>query len=106
MTRTWQTLGLGGFLLAAMLTFTPGTAPAVEQSEQGKREMHEQMKNEMRQLEDKQEQDRSDLHDKCKQDEQATETRIRGDRRAVQVKHKQAKELEDANKTTEGTTIH
>ena len=87
MTRTWQTLGLGGFVLAAMLAFTPGTAPAVEQSEQGKREMHEQMKNEMRQLEDKQERDRRALHDKCKEDMRAMEDRNHSEREALRQKY-------------------
>ena len=87
MTRTWQTLGLGGFLLAAMLTFTPGTSPAVEQSEQGKREMHDQMKNEMRQLEDKQERDRRALHDKCKEDMRAMEDRNHSEREALRQKY-------------------
>jgi len=87
MTRTWQTLGLGGFLLAAMLTFTPGTSPAVEQSEQGKREMHEQIKNEMRQLEDKQEQERRALRDKCKQDMRAMEDQQHSDREALRAKY-------------------
>ena len=87
MTRTWQTLGLGGFLLAAMLTFTPGTSPAVEQSEQGKREMHEQMKNEMRQLEDKQEQERRALRDKCKQEMRAMEDQQHNDREALRAKY-------------------
>ena len=87
MTRTWQTLGLGGFVLAAMLAFTPGTAPAVEQSEQGKREMHEQMKNEMRQLEDKQEQERRALRDKCKQEMRAMEDQQHSDREALRAKY-------------------
>ena len=87
MTRTWQTLGLGGFLLAAMLTFTPGTSPAVEQSEQGKREMHEQMKNEMRQLEDKQEQERRAVRDKCKQEMRAMEDQQHSDREALRAKY-------------------
>ena len=87
MTRTWQTLGLGGFLLAAMLTFTPGTSPAVEQSEQGKREMHEQMKNEMRQLEDKQEQERRAVRDKCKQEMRAMEDQQHNDREALRAKY-------------------
>ena len=87
MTRTWQTLGLGGFLLAAMLTFTPGTSPAVEQSEQGKREMHEQIKNEMRQLEDKQEQERRALRDKCKQEMRAMEDQQHSDREALRAKY-------------------
>ena len=87
MTRTWQTLGLGGFVLAAMLAFTPGTAPAVEQSEQGKREMHEQMKNEMRQLEDKQEQERRAVRDKCKQEMRAMEDQQHSDREALRAKY-------------------
>ena len=87
MTRTWQTLGLGGFLLAAMLTFTPGTSPAVEQSEQGKREMHEQIKNEMRQLEDKQEQERRALRDKCKQEMRAMEDQQHSDRETLRAKY-------------------
>jgi len=87
MTRTWQTLGLGGFVLAAMLAFTPGTSSAVEQSEQGKREMHEQMKNEMRQLEDKQEQERRALRDKCKQDMRAMEDQQHSDREALRAKY-------------------
>ena len=87
MTRTWQTLGLSGFVLAAMLAFTPGTAPAVEQSEQGKREMHEQIKNEMRQLEDKQEQERRALRDKCKQDMRAMEDQQHSDREALRAKY-------------------
>jgi hypothetical protein len=64
MTRTWQTLGLGGFVLAATLAFTAGTSQAVEQSEQGKREMHEQMRNEMRQLEDRHHSDKEALREK------------------------------------------
>ena len=87
MTRTWQTLGLSGFVLAAMLAFTPGTAPAVEQSEQGKREMHEQIKNEMRQLEDKQEQERRALRDKCKQEMRAMEDQQHNDREALRAKY-------------------
>src|SRR3989442_9607444 len=82
MTRTWQTLGLGGFVLAATLAFTAGTAFPVEQSEQGKREMHEQMRNEMRQLEDKHEHDRRALHDKCKQKIGAMEDRHHRDKKA------------------------
>jgi hypothetical protein len=87
MTRTWQTLGLGGFVLAATLAFTAGTSLAVEQSEQGKREMHEQMRNEMRQLEDKHEQDRRALHDKCKQDMRAMEDRHHSDKEALREKY-------------------
>jgi len=87
MTRTWQTLGLGGFVLAAMLAFTPGTSSAVEQSEQGKREMHEQMKNEMRQLEDKQEQERRAVRDKCKQEMRAMEDQQHNDREALRQKY-------------------
>ena len=87
MTRTWQTLGLGGFVLAAMLAFTPGTSSAVEQSEQGKREMHEQMKNEMRQLEDKQEQERRAVRDKCKQEMRAMEDQQHSDREALRAKY-------------------
>jgi len=87
MTRTWQTLGLGGFVLAAMLAFTPGTSSAVEQSEQGKREMHEQMKNEMRQLEDKQEQERRAVRDKCKQEMRAMEDQQHNDREALRAKY-------------------
>src|SRR5437879_13541021 len=68
MTSTWQTLGLGGFVLAATLAFTAGTSQAIEQSEQGKREMHEQMRNEMRQLEEQQEQDQRPNQRKGKQD--------------------------------------
>ena len=87
MTRTWPTLRLSGFVLAATLVFTAGTSLAIEQSEQGKREMHEQMKNEMRQLEDKQEQDRRALHDKCKQDMRAMEDRLHSEREALRQKY-------------------
>ena len=87
MTRMWHAIGMIGFVLAAMLAFTPGTSPAVEQSEQGKREMHDQMKNEMRQLEDKQEQDRRALHDKCKQDMRAMEDRLHSEREALRQKY-------------------
>ena len=87
MTRTWQTLGLGGFVLAATLAFTSGTSLAIEQSEQGKREMHEQMRNEMRQLEDKHEQDRRALHDKCTQDMRAMEDRHHSDKEALRQKY-------------------
>ena len=87
MTRTWQTLGLGGFVLAAMLAFTAGTSLAIEQSEQGKREMHEQIKNEMRQLEDKQEQERRALRDKCKQEMRAMEDQQHSDREALRAKY-------------------
>ena len=87
MTSTWQTLGLGGFVLAATLAFTAGTSQAIEQSEQGKREMHEQMRNEMRQLEDKHEQDRRALQDKCKQDMRAMEDRHHSEREALQQKY-------------------
>ena len=87
MTRTWQTLGLGGFVLAATLAFTSGTSLAIEQSEQGKREMHEQMRNEMRQLEDKHEQDRRALHDKCTQDMRAMEDRHHSDKDALRQKY-------------------
>jgi hypothetical protein len=87
MTRTWQTLGLGGFVLATMLAFTAGTSLAVEQSEQGKREMHEQMRNEMRQLEDKHEQDRRAHHDKCKQDMRALEDRHHSEKEALREKY-------------------
>src|SRR5437879_2107457 len=87
MTSTWQTLGLGGFVLAATLAFTAGTPLAVEQSEQGKREMHEQMRNEMRQLEDKHEQEQHALHDKCKQDMRAMEDRHHSEREALQQKY-------------------
>ena len=87
MTRTWQSLGLGGFVLAATLAFTPGTSLAIEQSEQGRREMHDQMKNEMRQLEDKQEQERRALRDKCKQDMRAMEDQQHSDREALRAKY-------------------
>ena len=87
MTRMWHAIGMIGFVLAAMLAFTPGTSLAVEQSEQGKREMHDQMKNEMRQLEDKQEQDRRALHDKCKQDMRAMEDRLHSEREALRQKY-------------------
>ena len=87
MMRTWQGLGLGGFVLAATLAFTAGTSLAVEQSEQGKREMHEQMRNEMRQLEDKHEQDRRALHDKCKQDMRAMEDKHHSEKEALREKY-------------------
>ena len=87
MMRTWQRLGLGGFVLAATLAFTAGTSLAVEQSEQGNREMHEQMRNEMRQLEDKHEQDRRALHDKCKQDMRAMEDRHHSEKEALREKY-------------------
>src|SRR5437867_2105972 len=87
MTRTWQTLGLGGFVLAATLAFTSGTSLAIEQSEQGKREMHEQMRNEMRQLEDKHEQDRRALQDKCKQDVRAMEDRHHSEKEVLRQKY-------------------
>ena len=87
MMRMWRAMGLGGFVLAAMLGFTPGTASAVEQSEQGKREMHEQMKNEMRQLEDKQEQERRAVRDKCKQEMRAMEDQQHSDREALRAKY-------------------
>jgi hypothetical protein len=80
-------LGLGGFVLAAMLAFTAGTSLAVEQGEQGKREMHEQMRNEMRQLEDKHEQDRRAHHDKCKQDMRALEVRHHSEKEALREKY-------------------
>ncbi len=35
MTQTWQMVRVGGFVLAATLAFTAGTAFPVEQSEQG-----------------------------------------------------------------------
>jgi hypothetical protein len=87
MTRTWHTLGLGRFVLAATLAFTAGTAFAIEQSDQGKREMHEQMKTEMRQLEDKHEQERRALHDKCKQDMRAMDDRHHSDKEALRQKY-------------------
>jgi len=87
MTRTWHSLGLSGVVLAATLAFTGGNASAVEQSEQGKREMHEQMKNEMRQLEDKQEQERRALRDKCKQEMRAMEDQQHSDREALRAKY-------------------
>ena len=87
MTQTWQMVRVGGFVLAATLAFTAGTAFPVEPSEQGNREMHEQMKNEMRQLEDKQEQDRRALHDKCKQDMRAMEDRLHSEREALRQKY-------------------
>ena len=87
MMQTWQRLGLGGFVLAATLVFTAGTSLAVEQSERGNREMHEQMRNEMRQLEDKHEQDRRALHDKCKQDMRALEDRHHSEKEALREKY-------------------
>ena len=87
MTRTWETIGMSGIVLVATLAFTPGTSLAVEQSEQGKREMHDQMKNEMRQLEDKYEQERRALHDKCKQEMRAMEDRQHSDREALRQKY-------------------
>ena len=87
MTRTWHAIGMSGFVLAATLAFTAGTSLAVEQSEQGKREMHEQMRNDMRQLEDKHEQERRTLHDKCKQDIRAIEDRHHSDKEAVRQKY-------------------
>ncbi len=87
MMRILHMLGLGGFVLAATLAFTAGTSLAVEQSEQGKREMHEQMRNEMRQLEDKHEQDRRALHDKCKQDMRALEDRHHSEKEALREKY-------------------
>jgi len=87
MMQTWQRLGLGGFVLAATLVFPAGTSLAVEQSERGNREMHEQMRNEMRQLEDKHEQDRRALHDKCKQDMRAMEDRHHSEKEALREKY-------------------
>jgi len=87
MTHMWHAIGMSGLVLAATLASTPVTAFAVEQSEQGKREMFEQMKNEMRQLEDKQEQERRALHDKCKEDKRAMEDRQHSDREAIRQKY-------------------
>ena len=60
---------------------------AVEQTEPGNRQMHEQMRNEMRQLEDKLEQERRTLHDKCKQDMRAMEDRHHSDKEALREKY-------------------
>jgi len=49
--------------------------------------MHEQMKNEMRQLEDKHERDRRALHDKCKEDMRAMEDRNHSEREALRQKY-------------------
>ncbi len=87
MTRIRHAIGMSGFVLAATLAFTAGTSPAIEQSEQGKREMHEQMRNEMRQLDDKHEQERRSLHDKCKQDMRVVEDRHHSEKEALRQKY-------------------
>ena len=87
MTRMWHAIGMIGFVLAVTLATTPDTSLAVEQSEQGKREMQDQMKNEMRQLEDRHEQDRRALHDKCKQDMRAMDDRHHSEREALRQKY-------------------
>jgi hypothetical protein len=87
MTRIGQAVGMSGFVLAATLTLMTGTSLAIEQGEQGKREMHEQMRNELRQLEDKHEQERRALHDKCKQEMRAMEDRHHSDKEALREKY-------------------
>src|SRR5437667_23608 len=64
-----------------------GTSFAIEQGEKGRKEMHEQLRNEMRQLEDKHEQERRALHDKCKQDMRAMEDRHHSDKEALREKY-------------------
>ncbi len=87
MTRIWHTLGMSGFILAATLILAADTSLAVEQNEPGNLQMHEQMKNEMRQLEDKLEQERRALQDKCKQDMRAMQDRHHGEKEALRQKY-------------------
>ncbi|TLY23093.1 MAG: hypothetical protein E6K68_01275 [Nitrospirae bacterium] len=87
MTRIGQAVGMSGFVLAATLALTTGTSFPIEQGEQGRKEMHEQLRNEMRQLEDKHEQERRALHDKCKQDMRAMEDRHHSDKEALREKY-------------------
>ena len=53
----------------------------------GQPQMHEQMKNEMRQLEDKLEQERRVLQDKCKHDMRAMQDRHHGEKEALRQKY-------------------
>jgi hypothetical protein len=88
MMRTWHAMGVSGFVLAAMLICAPGMALAVDPpTDPNKREMHEQMKSEMRQLEDKLEQERRAFQDKCKQDMRAMEDRHHGEKEALRQKY-------------------
>ena len=87
MMRTWYTLGMSGIVLAATLVFTGGMVSAVEQGGPGNSQMHEQMKNDMRQLEDKLEQERRALQDKCKQDMRAMQDRHHSEKEALRQKY-------------------
>ncbi len=87
MMRLWQALGMSGFVLAAALMFTAGTSPAAEQGGPGGGQMHEQMRNEMRQLEDKMEQERRAHQDKCRQEMRAMEDRHHGEKEALRQKY-------------------
>jgi len=87
MMRVWHILGMSGFVLAATLMFTVGTSPAVEPNQPGNKEMHEQMKSEMRQLEDKHTQERRAFQDKHEQEMRALQDRHHGEKEALRQKY-------------------